>query len=40
MSVQETNKFMLDTVLNITLLKSWYFPSAFSFNGVTWFLSY
>lgn len=39
MSVQETNKFMLDTVLNITLLKSWYFPSAFSFNGVTWFLS-
>ena len=28
-----------DAVLNLTLLKSWYFPSAFSFNGVTWFLS-
>lgn len=26
-------------MLNLTLLKSWYFPSAFSFNGVTWFLS-
>ncbi len=24
-----------DVVLNLTLLKSWYFPSAFSFNGVT-----
>lgn len=26
-------------VLNITLLKSWYRPAAFSFNGVSWFLS-
>lgn len=28
-----------DVVLNLTLLKSWYWPSPFSFNGVTWFLS-
>lgn len=31
--------FIRDAVLNLTLLKSWYFPSAFSFNGVSWFLS-
>lgn len=30
---------IINSLLNITLLKSWYFPSAFSFNGVTWFLS-
>lgn len=29
----------VNSILNITLLKSWYFPSAFSLNGVTWFLS-
>ena len=28
-----------DVVLNLTLLKSWYLPARFSFNGVTWFLS-
>ena len=32
-------QFGTDLILNITLLKSWYWPSAFSFNGVTWFLS-
>lgn len=31
--------FVRDAILNLTLLKSWYFPSAFSFNGVSWFLS-
>lgn len=28
-----------DVFLNITLLKSWYDPAKFTFNGVTWFLS-
>lgn len=32
-------QFGTDLILNVTLLKSWYWPSAFSFNGVTWFLS-
>lgn len=31
--------FARDAFLNITLTKSWYYPSAFSFNGVSWFLS-
>lgn len=31
--------FTRDVFLNITLLKSWYDPSKFAFNGVTWFLS-
>lgn len=31
--------FVRDVFLNITLLKSWYDPSKFTFNGVTWFLS-
>jgi len=31
--------FTFNAFLNITLLKAWYRPSAFSFNGVTWFLS-
>lgn len=31
--------FIRDIFLNITLLKSWYDPSKFAFNGVTWFLS-
>lgn len=31
--------FIRDVFLNITLLKSWYDPSKFAFNGVTWFLS-
>lgn len=31
--------FILNAVLNITLLQSWYSPAKFSFNGVTWFLS-
>lgn len=34
-----TGQLVIDAVLNVTLLKSWYWPSAFSFNGVTWFLS-
>lgn len=32
-------RFGVDFILNVMLLKSWYWPSAFSFNGVTWFLS-
>lgn len=31
--------FIRDVFLNITLLKSWYDPAKFTFNGVTWFLS-
>lgn len=31
--------FIRDVFLNITLLQSWYDPSKFTFNGVTWFLS-
>lgn len=31
--------FVRDVFLNITLLKSWYDPSKFTFNRVTWFLS-
>jgi peptidoglycan/LPS O-acetylase OafA/YrhL len=31
--------FVRDAILNLSLLKSWYYPSAFSFNGVSWFLS-
>lgn len=31
--------FILDAVLNISLLQSWYDPAKFSFNGVSWFLS-
>lgn len=36
---ESIEKFLLNIFLNITLLKSWYYASAFSFNGVTWFLS-
>jgi len=39
MTEQQSQKFIVDTILNITLLKSWWAPSMFSFNGVTWFLS-
>lgn len=35
----EKHTLLINSILNITLLKSWYFPSAFSLNGVTWFLS-
>lgn len=31
--------FIRDVFLNIMLLKSWYDPAKFTFNGVTWFLS-
>ena len=31
--------FIRDAFLNVTLLQSWYDPSKFSFNGVSWFLS-
>ncbi len=31
--------FIRDVFLNVTLLKSWYDPAEFTFNGVTWFLS-
>lgn len=31
--------FVRDVFLNVTLLKSWYDPAKFTFNGVTWFLS-
>ena len=31
--------FIRDVFLNVTLLKSWYDPAKFTFNGVTWFLS-
>lgn len=31
--------FIRDVFLNITLLKGWYDPAKFTFNGVTWFLS-
>lgn len=33
------HQFILDFFLNIMLLQSWYDPSKFSFNGVSWFLS-
>lgn len=33
------HEFILDGVLNLTLLQSWYDPAKFSFNGVSWFLS-
>jgi len=39
LSSTKIHTLIIDCVLNITLLKSWYFPSAFSLNGVTWFLS-
>lgn len=31
--------FICDVFLNLMLLKSWYDPAKFTFNGVTWFLS-
>ena len=33
------NDMLRDALLSITLLKSWYRPAMFSFNGATWFLS-
>lgn len=39
MDEEQSQQFIIDTVLNVTLLKSWYPPSMFSFNAATWFLS-
>lgn len=35
----QSMEFWVNSILNITLMKSWYPPAKFTFNGPTWFLS-